>query len=781
MSKVTAFLLCFGLFALTSVAQPFKNDPNLGDPPKPFAPNDKPTLEVPKVNSKVIIDGNLDDEIWKTAAHAGNFTENSPGDRSQPPVQSDAFVAYDDENLYVAFVAYGDPSQVRASLRDRDEIFSDDYIGIILDTYGDAAWYYEFFFNPFGIQGDLIATRNNEDAGFDVIHESMGKITDKGYQIEVAIPFKSLRFPDRDEQVWRATFWRDHKRETRARYSWAATTRGESCFPCQFGYLTGIRNIKPGNALEILPSFVSTQSGNINDPDDKNSGFTNHDIMGSLSLNAKYAVSSSITAEATYNPDFSQVESDAAQIDVNSSFALFYPEKRPFFQEGSDLYGSFFDLIYTRSVNKPEFAAKITGRPDRTSFVYFVANDQESAMLIPLAETSRFISAGKTFVNNFRVKQAILEDGFLGATVTDRRYDMGGSNSVISLDGSVRFFENHRFEAQYALSVTKEAVDSSSIKSFGTSQFGRNQHTIALDGEKFNGDGLTMGYSYTSRHYNAEIYGSQLSPEFRADNGFIFKNDNKQINLWNGVNIYLDNQILEAIRPNLFVGRVWDFAGTKKDEWIGGNINLNMIGETYFNLNMMASNELYRGVQIDGIKRIGTNVNTNYFYPMRLGFFIGYGHVIKRFGTPYLGKSFDWSVWGTYKPFSELTISPEFNYSDMIHPISGDYTYKAFTFRLESKYQFTRELSLRVIVQEYFDRNFEFDSYDQGISFEPLLSYKMNPFSIFYVGASIGGRNYPTDQYHLPNSPEFSTAVNVGDYTKTSQQFFMKFQYLFQI
>lgn len=732
-----------------------------------FVPNERPTLEVVKVSGEVVIDGELNEEIWKHAAHASNFMEHSPGDRIKPPVDSDVYIAYDDENLYIAFVAGSENGAVRANLRDRDEIFSDDYFGLILDTYGDASWYYEFFFNPLGIQGDLIATRNNEDEGFNVIHKSFGKVTPTGYQVEVAIPFTSLRFPDRDEQVWRATFWRDHKRETRARYTWAATKRGETCFPCQFGYLTGIRNIHPKNPIEILPAFVSSSSGTLRNPDNPQNDFRFDKPKNELSVNAKYAITSSVTAEATINPDFSQVESDAAQIDVNSAFALSYPERRPFFQEGSDLFGSNLSLIYTRTINDPVFAAKVTGRPDRTSFVYFTALDEQSGAIIPLAEGSGFIAAGKAFSNNLRIKQAIFEDSFIGATITDRRYNdpaltQKGSNTVLSLDGSYHFLENFVFDSQVALSLNEEPVDSSSIRRYGNKEFGRKGKTIAYNGESFSGYAAMIDLSYSSRNFNAELFSENYSPEFRADNGFIGRNDDHMINYWNNFPIYFESGFIEVIRPSFNVGRIWNFDGVKKDEWLGINLSSNMSYETNVNINYLYSNELWAGQQFDGIFRLNFNAQSNFSNVVSLGAFVGGGKIIYRNpNAAVLGNSMDYSFWGTFKPSTQVVIQPEWNYSEMKHPVTKEFLYTGYTFRVNTKFQATRELFFRAIVQ--------YNHFGNELSVEPLVSYKVNPFTIFYAGSSYAFYDYPTG------------SVQKDGLQNVSRQYFLKFQYLFQI
>src|SRR5690606_37098291 len=223
----------------------------------PFVPNEKPRLEVGRAAGAIKIDGELDDAGWIGAAKADNFAEHTPGDKVRPPVATEVLVTYDAESFYLAFICYDDPATVRVTMRDRDEIFSDDYVGIILDTYGDAAWAYELFVNPYGLQGDLkMLSDGEEELTFDIVFDSRGKLTAQGWQAEVAIPFSSLRFPHRQVQEWRATFWRNRSRSSRERSTWAAIDRNEPCFTCQFGYLTGIEGAAPGSRLEVLPSLV---------------------------------------------------------------------------------------------------------------------------------------------------------------------------------------------------------------------------------------------------------------------------------------------------------------------------------------------------------------------------------------------------------------------------------------------------------------------------------------------------------------------------------------------
>jgi len=209
-------------------------------------PNFHPVLDVRPAGGAIEINGDLTDPGWANAAQATGFVEVNPGDNLSPAVQSAAWVTFTESHLYVAMIAWDDPGQVRASLSDRDAIFSDDYFGILFDTYGDFSWGYEIFVNPLGIQGDLrIMSNGNEDISLDLVFESRGIVTDSGYQVELAIPFASLRFPDKPEQTWRWNFWRDRQRDNRFRYSWTAQSRDNDCFVCQWGTLNGLKDVKP--------------------------------------------------------------------------------------------------------------------------------------------------------------------------------------------------------------------------------------------------------------------------------------------------------------------------------------------------------------------------------------------------------------------------------------------------------------------------------------------------------------------------------------------------------
>lgn len=209
----------------------------------------------------------------------------------------------------------------------------------------DASWAYELFANPKGIQGDLrFSMSRGDDTRFDIIYKTDGKLAADGCVVEMAIPFASLRFPGRPVQTWRATFWRNRPRSSEQQFTWAATLRGGPCDLCQYGTLTGIEDIKPGGALELIPAAVATQASALDDDEDPASRFRN------------------------------------GKVDVNTTFALSFPERRPFFQEGGDLFGTNLSIVYTRNINDPLAAVKLVQRTGRSSIAYRGARDDHSVL-----------------------------------------------------------------------------------------------------------------------------------------------------------------------------------------------------------------------------------------------------------------------------------------------------------------------------------------------------------------------------------------------------------------
>jgi hypothetical protein len=693
-----------------------------------FIPNDHPTLEVRRAPGAIEIDGDLSDPGWEGAARAVNFSETSPGDNVRPPVETEVLVTYDQERIYFAFLADDEPSEVRHSLRNRDEIWSDDYVGIILDTYGTASWAYEIFVNPLGIQGDLRwISGGEEDLGFDLVWESKGKITDRGFQVEVAVPFSSLRFPERSVQSWRATFWRNRPRESRCRYSWAKMDRDEPCWACNFGTLSGIRDVLPGKNIEFLPSLIAFQTREPIDPDDHRSVLESGDPQVETSLGVRYALSTSSSLQATINPDFSQVESDVAQVDVNTTFALFFPERRPFFQEGSDLFETWFPAVYTRSINDPQIAAKLTSRMERANFAYIGAYDEHSPIILPFEERSELLLTGKSMSNIVRYRHQFGQENHLGGVVTDRRWEGGSSGSFLAMDAKIRFLRNYRFEMQIATSHTEEMNDTTLTSDLEQETFDGGDRTAVFDGERFWGYGLYAGLQRGGRHWHLDLDYWERSPTLRAANGFLFRNDNREVAGWTGLDFQPNGRIIEEVFPNVAIGRLWNTRGVRKDEWLEPELSLRLKGQTLVEVSHLWSREQYRGICFDDIRRLTVEVTSEYLEAVRGGVEVSHvNHIARNLDPPAMGVGTNLGAWAQIKPMQRMVILPELSYASLYRRDDDAEIFSGYVLRTHTSFQFSREMSLRLIVQ--------YDQFDDALDIEPLMSYRVNPFTIFYFG-----------------------------------------------
>ena len=750
-----ALLVLSFLVPVTAAAQEVPADTT-----KEFVPVYHPELTIRRAAGPIKLDGVLDDEGWKGAARAGNFAEHNPGDQTKPAVDTEVLVTFDDKNLYVAWICYDDPGEVRASFCERDRIFQDDYVMLMLDTYGEATLAYEIASNPLGIPGDLLfSSAHGEDHSFSMIFETRGKITEFGWVVEMEIPFRSLRFPNKEEQVWRIDFWRNRPREVRYQYSWAAYDRDVDCWPCKWGTMDGISGIDSGRGLELLPSVVAHQAGAI----DENGMFQNKDPEAELGLGVKYDFTSEISAGVTINPDFSQVESDAAQIDVNTTFALFYPERRPFFQQGSDIFNTDINAVYTRSINDPSVAGKMIMRKGKNSLAFLSAYDEHSIIILPFEEESEYVANGKSWSNLLRYRGDLGEGSHLGLVLTDRRFDGGGSGSLAGVDGQIRLTQSNSIEFQLVGSHTDEINNPELTDSaFNEMTFDGGKYTAALDGEEFWGHAFSAELGRRTGSYWLQGGYEEKSPTFRADNGFEPQN-NSRIGraAIGGIKRFEESKILENINGNLHFGRKWNFDNVQKDEWANFSFEFKFrAAQTGIHSRVMASNERFGGIQFEDIWLAHTCFRTTPWEALTFGGHLDYGHRIAR-NYLVMGKETNYGAWADIKPINRLLVGLNYRhvFSDDLE--TGERLFSQSIFRLRADLQMSRRFSIRVITQ-YNDR---YRSWD----FDPLITYRVNSLSVFYVGSTYHYREYALSE------------GAVEDWRLSSRQYFLKFQYLFQL
>ena len=575
------------------------------------------SLAIPHSTAAIEIDGVLDDPIWAAALRLPLMIETYPRENETPEVETTAYLVENGDRLLIAFDARDpDPASIRAYLRDRDSAFNDDFVGVVLDTFNDQRRAFEFFVNPFGVQMDLIQddVSRNESSSWNAIWDSAGEINERGFTVEIAIPFSQLRFPRvAGEQTWGIDVLRFRPRAQRARISNNRQDRNRSCYLCQFEKFTGFANAEAGKALEVVPTLTAARTDSR--PLAGIGPLEQGSFESEAGLGVRWGVTPDLTLDLALNPDFSQVEADFAQLAENSTFALFYPETRPFFLEGEDYYASPLQAVFTRTVADPDVGTKFTGRLGRNNTVgVFGTNDTVTNLLIPGAfgsQTTSLDQENDAFVG--RYTRGFGQASTIGLLMTSREGD-GYSNQVAGFDG--RYFMNDQSTLRFQYLDSRTEYPSAVATEFGQA-------------EELTGDAWRVEYRYGSRNWFAQIWHQDLDPTFRADSGFISRVDLVQDRFeWNrtfygdegawytdyrlgvqgGRSETADGQLIDrSFQPFItFQGPMQSFvrlgAGPRKEFWNGTTYDLQsafMFGQFRPRSGLNVTMQLNRGEQID--------------------------------------------------------------------------------------------------------------------------------------------------------------------------------------
>ena len=489
-------------------------------------------VHIPHFETPPVIDGQLNDAVWQHAAVFGDFLETQPGDNLPPSNVTEVVMGYDSKNLYIAFRVKEPRDKVRATIAKRDNIFSDDYVGMYFDTFNDKRQAYCFFFNPLGVQADGVFTETNgEDYSVDLVIESKGVLTPDGFTIEAAIPFKSLRYEAGKDKSWGVHFYRRTKYNNNELDSWMPNNRSISGSLSQAGHITGLDGIETSRQIEVIPSFTVSETGRRtrytfnNDPAGR---YVNEGVKGEFGMTAKIGLTPTTTLDFAYNPDFAQVEADAPVTTANQRFPIFFPEKRPFFLERIDIFRSPLDLVNTRTIVDPDIAAKLTGRHGRNTFGILYASDNAPGNYSPderqnlyLCRQHRLTDPSVTcsierFVDQnadigvLRFKRDIGKESNLGFFSTTYHF-VDLHNTTGGFDGRIRF--DPKTVAEFQL------VGTNSRRYFYDPDLDRNVYRTG------NGIGYNAWLERGGRNWYMNYLAMGRSKDYRADVGFTQRTD----------------------------------------------------------------------------------------------------------------------------------------------------------------------------------------------------------------------------------------------------------------
>ena len=714
---------------------------------------ERKTYEIVRVADPITVDGVINAAEWGAVKPIELRWETFPSDNVEARTRTEALLGYDDKNLYVAFRAFDpNPAAIRANLTDRDSAYQDDFLGISIDTFNDERRAFEFFVNPLGVQMDLVMddVSSNEDDSWDAIWNSAGKIHEDRYEVEMAIPFSQIRFKasGADLQTWGIDILRIYPRDQRYRFGLHAQNKNRSCYVCQMSKLTGFQGISPGRNVEVAPTVTSQRTDLREGGAFRNGGFDTEP-----GITARWGVTPNLTLNGAINPDFSQVEADSVQLDINNQFALFFNEKRPFFLEGADFFQTPFNVVYTRTVAQPDWGVKLTGKESSHGGGAFFAQDARTDLVIPGSQFSRFTSLGseKNLAGVLRYRHDIGKSSNVGAMLTTRSAG-DYSNRVGGFDGLFRLNPRDSISAQVLYSQT-EYPDSivtglgQKPSQSGTAAFVRYRHN-------------TRNWSWNARY-------EDVADEFRADSGYMPK-VGYTLALAGGEHVWWPKDGQKTWWSRIFWGGDWD----RTEEKETGTL-LEEEYETWFGFGGPKQSYVSLDVGLRDRHFQGVDFKDEHFMN-----FYAEATPLKKLYVYLEANAGDQIDFTNVQPATRVRIAPGFRYKAtrslelrLSHmneklDVDGGQLYDANVTEMRAVYQFNVRMFVRALVQ-YTDihRNPSLylrptSAHSRELFPQLLFSYKLNPQTVLFLGYS--STRFGNDTY---------------DYAETDRTLFVKVGY----
>jgi len=703
-------------------------------------------VHIARVSTPPVLDDYINGAAPGGVAPITDFIQRNPDDGKPASSETKAWLAYDNENLYVIFVCRSPAGELRARYTKRDDIFADDFVGVLLDTFHDRQHAFEFFANPFGIQLDGLNTEGQgDDWKFDTYWKSEGRVTKEGYAVRLAIPFKSLRFTSMDMQTWGFAFFRNIPARNENSF-WPPVTNRVSGFVPQFGDVDGFDSISPGRNIRLIPYIAGSSAHLLDQPSDLPPLFrTNQDVR--VGMDAKLVIHESLTLDATINPDFSQVESDDPQVTVNQRFEVFFPEKRPFFLENASYFQTPEDLFFSRRIGDPLGGVRLTGRIGRWSIGFLAGADRGPGKRVdPTDPRSGDYAPGGVL----RIQRNIGKESTVGMFVSN--YNFGAShNRVGSLDARWKIAKNWVAVGQAMASATRY-----------------------LDGTRSAGPAYKANLNRNGLHFNYFLNYLDRNPGFHTDLGFVPRTDIRMIQQNINYQWRPKGTPLADFGFSSFTNGDWNRQNRFQDGFTGGTFFLDFRRATGFNIDHIWAYELFQNIGFhkeatemffysDRFKRVGINA------------FFGTGTGVNYSPAEGVYASLASNQYGnttiTLRPNTRLRIQQTYFYTRLAHVFTNH------IFRNTVNYQLSPALSLRAIIDyNAVLANTALADYDTSKKFtgDLLLAYLPHPGTAVYMGYTNSRENLA-----LIGEPATLVRTTMPD-LQIGSQVFVKVSYLFR-
>jgi hypothetical protein len=753
---------------------------------------------IPRFESAPVIDGQLTDAIWQQAAVFGDFLQIQPGDNVAPSSPTEVLIGYDAKNLYIAFRVKQPRDKIRATVARRDNIFNDDYVGIYLDTFNDQRQAYAIFWNPLGVQADgTFSESNGEDYSVDLVMESKGVLTEDGFTVEAAIPFKSLRYEAGKDKQWGIHIFRRIKYNNNELVSWMRGDRSRSGSLNKAGHITGLEEISTTRQLEINPSFTISQTGRRSRytfDGNPNGRFVNEGVKGDFGMTAKFSLTPTITLDFAYNPDFAQVEADAPVTTANQRFPIFFAEKRPFFLERIDIFKTPMNVVNTRSIVDPDIAAKITGRRGKNTFGIMYASDnapgnysEDDRQSLLLCQRER-LTDPNTVCDTERFMDKNADIGVLRF-----KRDIGKESNLGFFATTYNFVERHNHTAGFDGRFRLDKKTVAEFQLVGTTTRGRF-YDPNLDSEFYrtgNGVGYNAWLERSDRNLYMNFLATGRSRDYRADVGFTQRTDTNYLGsfiqyktdqdpkkaiifkrIWNETNISYDWKG----RAQYWVSTTQGMLALQRQTFIGASFQLGY--ERVFEHEFGAKRTATRQGAFTGsdnerstrFKAVQSFIETTPFKQLYASVFVDYtwgqmdfdlGHAPPYNPGPgnqlYIESSF------RYQPTTAFQTQLNYNKVRLVRNDTKRVAFDDNIFSSRSTYQFTRSTFARL--------RLDYSTISERLRPQMVFGWTPNPGTALYVGYS--------DNVSY-NSRNPYTGLNENGLHSNGRTFFIKMSYLFR-
>src|SRR5229473_3099511 len=547
-----------------------------------------PLSKIPRVHRAPNLEDFLGNRPREAELTVTDFRQNSPGDGTPATESTTAYLSYDDKNLYAAFVCRDEAGQVRAHLSKREDSDQDDGVGLLLDTYRDFHRAYYFFSNPLGVQTDAIYTEGQGyDFSFDTLWDNAGRVTPDGYIVFFSIPFKSLRFSHAPEQTWGLALYRVILRKSEYDY-WPYVTQRVEGLTQQFAPVGGLEHVSAGRNIQLIPYGLLASDHFLNQPGPGISpnpatppGFLDH-FEHRAGIDAKFVARDALTFDVTLNPDFSQVETDDPQVTINQRFAVFFPEKRPFFIENAGFFSTPIDLFFSRQIADPQFGGRMSGKLGQWTLGALVIDDQQPGQGFASGRYRTRAADGVV-----RVTREFGNQSYVGGFFSSRDF-ADTSNRVASLDARLKFSKNW-------------VVDFQGVHSWTRQDLRAERHCLSFASSDPNvgsqqGNALWTDASYSGRHFNFSANYNDFSPNFCTELGFVNRIDIRQNNALVGYLWRPEKSKIVDFGPGFSETVDWDHNGILQDWQAALGFQVDLTKQTTISVNRGEALERFDGI-----------------------------------------------------------------------------------------------------------------------------------------------------------------------------------------